>query len=56
MIPQSGTRIRVESTIQEWSGSAVKVPVDESGSIEITPIGEVFKDSVENVGRDEIRV
>ena len=55
MTPYSGRRVCIESAIQEWCGGAVKVPVCEGGRVEITPVGEVFKNEVENVGRDEVR-
>ena len=50
----AGGRICIESAIQEWGCGAVKVTTCEGGRIEITPVGEVFKNEVENVGRDEV--
>lgn len=50
----AGRRICIESAIQEWCGSTVKISACEGGRIEITPVGEVFKNEVENVGRDEV--
>jgi hypothetical protein len=42
--------------IQEWCGSAVEVSACENNGIQIMPVSEVFKNEVENVGRDEISV
>ena len=56
MTPLSGTRVAVESAIQERSGSEVEIPVGEGGGIEVAPIGEVFKDGVVNVDWDEASV
>jgi hypothetical protein len=50
----AGRRVCIESPIQEWCGGAVKVSVCEGSRIEITPIGEVLKNEVENIGRDEV--
>lgn len=54
MTPYSGRRVCIESAIQEWCGGAVKVSVCEGGRVEITPVGEVFKNEVENIGRDGV--
>lgn len=51
MVSLSSTRVRVESTIQEWSGSAIPVPVGEGSSIEVAPICDMFENRVKNVGR-----
>jgi hypothetical protein len=50
----TGRRVCIESAIQEWCGGAVKVSACEGGRIEITPVGEMFKNEVENVGRDDV--
>lgn len=50
----TGRRVCIESAIQERGGGAVKVSVCEGGCIEIAPVGEVFKNEVEDVGRDEV--
>jgi hypothetical protein len=54
MTPLSVRCIGVESAIQEWSGGAVKVSAGEGSGIEVTPVGEVFANDVENVCRDEV--
>ena len=54
MTPLSVRCIGVESAIQEWSGGAVKVSAGEGSGIEVTSVGEVFANDVENVCRDEV--